>query len=37
LLLLSEDITGVQVAGGLAIGAGIVLASRGTPSQPPAE
>jgi drug/metabolite transporter (DMT)-like permease len=37
LLLLSEDITGVQVAGGLAIGAGILLSSRGTPPQPPAE
>jgi drug/metabolite transporter (DMT)-like permease len=38
LLLLSEEITTVQVAGGLAIGGGIVLASRrGTPPRPPAE
>ena len=37
LLLLSEEITGVQVAGGLAIAAGIVLASGGTAPQPPAE
>ena len=38
LLLLSEDITSVQVAGGLAIGAGIVLATRkGGAPQPPAE
>jgi drug/metabolite transporter (DMT)-like permease len=37
LLLLSEEITAVQVVGGLAIGAGIVLASRGRPTQPPAE
>jgi drug/metabolite transporter (DMT)-like permease len=37
LLLLSEEITGVQVAGGLAIGAGIVLASGGAAPQPPAE
>jgi drug/metabolite transporter (DMT)-like permease len=37
LLLLSEPITGVQVAGGLAIGAGIVLAPRGQAPRPPAE
>jgi drug/metabolite transporter (DMT)-like permease len=37
LLLLSEEITAVQVIGGLAIGAGIMLASRGAPPQPPAE
>jgi drug/metabolite transporter (DMT)-like permease len=38
LLLLSEEITTVQVAGGLAIGGGIVLASRrGVPPRPPAE
>jgi drug/metabolite transporter (DMT)-like permease len=37
LLLLSEEITAVQVAGGLAIGAGIVLASRRATPQPPAE
>jgi drug/metabolite transporter (DMT)-like permease len=38
LLLLSEKITTVQVVGGLAIGAGIVLASRRGPApEPPAE
>ena len=37
LLLLSEEITGVQVAGGLAIGAGIILAPRQAAPQPPAE
>src|SRR5204863_1864863 len=38
LLLLSERITTVQVAGGLAIGGGIVLASRRGPApEPPAE
>jgi drug/metabolite transporter (DMT)-like permease len=38
LLLLSEEITTVQVAGGLAIGGGIVLASkRGAQPRPPAE
>ncbi len=38
LLLLSEKITTVQVLGGLAIGGGIVLASRrGPPPEPPAE
>jgi drug/metabolite transporter (DMT)-like permease len=38
LLLLSERITSVQVAGGLAIAGGIVLASRGRAApQPPAE
>jgi drug/metabolite transporter (DMT)-like permease len=38
LLLLSEHITTVQVVGGLAIGGGIVLASRRGPApQPPAE
>jgi len=38
LLLLHEKITGVQVAGGLAIAGGIVLASRGRRApQPPAE
>jgi drug/metabolite transporter (DMT)-like permease len=38
LLLLSETITTVQVVGGLAIGGGIVLASRRGPApQPPAE
>jgi drug/metabolite transporter (DMT)-like permease len=38
LLLLSEKITVVQVAGGLAIGGGIVLASRRSPApEPPAE
>jgi drug/metabolite transporter (DMT)-like permease len=38
LLLLSENITLVQVAGGVAIGAGIVLASRRGPApEPPAE
>lgn len=37
LLLLSEDITAVQVVGGLGIAAGIVLASRGAAPQPPAE
>ena len=36
LLLLSEKITTLEVAGGLAIGAGIVLAPRGAPaSEPP--
>jgi drug/metabolite transporter (DMT)-like permease len=38
LLLLSEKITAVQVAGGLAIGGGIVLATRRGPApEPPAE
>ncbi len=38
LLLLHEKITGVQVAGGLSIAGGIVLASRGRAApQPPAE
>jgi drug/metabolite transporter (DMT)-like permease len=37
LLLLSEPITGVQVAGGLAIGAGIVLAPRGPAPEPPGD
>ena len=38
LLLLSEPITTLQVAGGLAIGGGIVLASRRAPApEPPAE
>jgi drug/metabolite transporter (DMT)-like permease len=37
LLLLSEEITAVQVAGGLAIGAGIVLATGGRAPQPPAD
>jgi drug/metabolite transporter (DMT)-like permease len=38
LLLLSEEITRVQVAGGLAIGGGIVLASRrAAPPEPPAQ
>src|SRR5919204_1551834 len=38
LLLLSEHITALQVAGGLAIGGGIVLASRRAPApEPPAE
>jgi drug/metabolite transporter (DMT)-like permease len=37
LLLLSEEITLVQVVGGLAIGAGIFLAPRRTTPQPPAE
>jgi drug/metabolite transporter (DMT)-like permease len=38
LLLLSEHITAVQVVGGLAIGGGIVLASRRGPApEPPAE
>jgi drug/metabolite transporter (DMT)-like permease len=38
LLLLSEQITAVQVAGGLAIASGIVLASRRGPApEPPAE
>jgi drug/metabolite transporter (DMT)-like permease len=38
LLLLSEKITTVQVLGGLAIGGGIVLASRRGPApEPPAE
>ena len=38
LLLLSEEITTVQVAGGLAIAAGIVLASRRAPApEPPAD
>lgn len=39
LLLLSEDITTIQVVGGLAIGGGIVLASRraGPAPEPPAE
>jgi drug/metabolite transporter (DMT)-like permease len=38
LLLLSEEITTVQIAGGLAIGGGIVLASkRGAPPRPPAD
>jgi drug/metabolite transporter (DMT)-like permease len=37
LLLLSEEITAVQVIGGLAIGAGIMLASGGRTPQPPAE
>ena len=38
LLLLSEKITALQVVGGLAIGGGIVLASRrGPPPEPPAE
>jgi drug/metabolite transporter (DMT)-like permease len=38
LLLLSETITTVQIVGGLAIGGGIVLASRRGPApEPPAE
>jgi drug/metabolite transporter (DMT)-like permease len=38
LLLLSEEITAVQVAGGLAIGGGIVLASRRlAPPEPPGD
>jgi drug/metabolite transporter (DMT)-like permease len=38
LLLLSEPITGLEVVGGLAIGAGIVLASRRGPApEPPAD
>jgi len=39
LLLLSEDITTIQIVGGVAIGGGIVLASRrGAPApEPPAE
>jgi drug/metabolite transporter (DMT)-like permease len=38
LLLLSEEITTVQIVGGVAIGAGIVLASRRGPApEPPAE
>jgi drug/metabolite transporter (DMT)-like permease len=38
LVLLSEHITAVQVVGGLAIGGGIVLASRRGPApEPPAE
>ncbi len=38
LLLLSEHITTLQIVGGLAIGGGIVLASRrGPPPEPPAE
>jgi drug/metabolite transporter (DMT)-like permease len=38
LLLLSEEITAVQIVGGVAIGAGIVLASRRGPApEPPAE
>ena len=37
LLLLSEEITVVQVAGGLAIGAGIVLSSARAAPQPPAD
>ena len=37
LLLLSEPITGVQVAGGLAIGAGIVLSPRGPAPEPPGD
>src|SRR5262249_55929554 len=35
LLLLSESITAVQIAGGLAIAGGIVLASRGGPAPKP--
>jgi drug/metabolite transporter (DMT)-like permease len=38
LLLLSENITTLQIVGGLAIGGGIVLASRRAPApEPPAE
>jgi drug/metabolite transporter (DMT)-like permease len=38
LVLLSEEITALQVAGGLAIGGGIVLASRrAAPPEPPAD
>ena len=37
LLLLSENLTRLQVAGGLAIGAGIVLSRRTQPPLEPAE